>query len=145
MPTLNSFEFTAFIGIDWSDTKHDICIQPADGGEREFDRITHQPKHIEQWALKMHQRFGGPIAVVLELSKGPIVSALQKYDFFVLFPINPKQLARYREAVAPSGAKDDPSDAILLADFLAKHLVKQGRLANIRAPDNGHVTKTEIL
>ena len=22
-------EFTAFIGIDWADTKHDICLQPA--------------------------------------------------------------------------------------------------------------------
>ena len=29
MNTLASFEFTAFIGIDWADTKHDICIQPA--------------------------------------------------------------------------------------------------------------------
>ena len=29
MNTLCRFEFTAFIGIDWGDTKHDICIQPA--------------------------------------------------------------------------------------------------------------------
>ena len=29
MNTLAHFEFTAYIGIDWSDTKHDICIQPA--------------------------------------------------------------------------------------------------------------------
>jgi hypothetical protein len=29
MNTLESFAFTAHIGIDWSDTKHDICIQPA--------------------------------------------------------------------------------------------------------------------
>jgi hypothetical protein len=36
----------------------------------------------------LHQRFGGPIALALELAKGPIVSALQKYDFFTLFPIN---------------------------------------------------------
>ena len=36
-----------FIGIDWSDTKHDICIQPAGNYEREFDRIVHQPKHID--------------------------------------------------------------------------------------------------
>ncbi len=50
----------------------------------------------------MHQRFGGPIAVALELSKGPLVYALQKYDFFVLFPINPSTLAKYREAFTPS-------------------------------------------
>ena len=89
MNTFTSFEFTAVIGIDWSNTKHDICIQAAGSTEREFDRIAHHPDHIERWAQEVHQRFGGPIAVVLELSKGPIVSALQKYDFFVLFPINP--------------------------------------------------------
>lgn len=33
---------------------------------------------------------------------------------FLLFPINPKQLAPYREAVHPSGGKVDPGDAELL-------------------------------
>ncbi len=121
MNTLASFEFTAYIGIDWSDTKHDICIQPAGGSEREFDRIAHRPKDIEQWAYAMHQRFGGPIAVVLELSKGPLVSALQCYDFFVLFPINPSMLAKYREAFKPSRAKDDPTDAELAVDLVLRH------------------------
>jgi transposase len=121
MNTFSSFEFTAFIGIDWADTKHDICIQPAGSEEREFDRIAHQPQHIEQWAHEVHQRFGGPIAVMLELSKGPIVSALQKYDFFVLFPINPSMLAKYREAFKPSRAKDDPTDAELAVDLVLRH------------------------
>ena len=69
----------------------------------------------------MHQRFGGPIAVVLELSKGPLVSALQKYDFFVLFPLNPSMLAKYREAFKPSRAKDDPTDAELAVDLVLGH------------------------
>ncbi len=73
MKTLANCGFTAYIGIDWSHTKHDICIQPAGSDEREFERIAHQPKDIEQWAHSMHQRFGGSIAVAIELSKGPIV------------------------------------------------------------------------
>ena len=117
----DDFEFTAYVGIDWSDTKHDICIQPGDKHEREFDRIAHRPEDIEQWAQSMHERFGGPIAVILELSKGPIVSALQKHDFFVLFPVNPSMLAKYREAFKPSGAKDDPSDAELAVDLVLRH------------------------
>ena len=40
---------------------------------------------------------GGPVAVALELSKGPIIAALQKYEFLVLFPINPTTLAKYRD------------------------------------------------
>jgi transposase len=121
MNTLESFAFTAHIGIDWSDTKHDICIQPAGSNERESHRIAHQPQDIERWAHAMHQRFGGPIAVVLELSKGPLVSALQRYDFLVLFPVNPSMLAKYREAFKPSRAKDDPSDAELALDLVLRH------------------------
>jgi transposase len=121
MNTFSSFEFTAFIGIDWADTKHDICIQPAGSEVREFDRIAHQPQHIEQWAHEVHERFGGPIAVILELSKGPIVSALQKHDFFVLFPVNPLMLAKYRQAFKPSRAKDDPTDAELAVDLVLRH------------------------
>lgn len=121
MNTLADFEFTAFIGIDWADTKHDICIQPAGSQERAFDRIPHQPEQIEQWAHEVHRRFGGPIAVMLELSKGPIVSALQKHDFFVLFPINPSMLAKYREAFKPSRAKDDPTDAEIAIDLVLRH------------------------
>jgi transposase len=121
MNTLASLEFTAYIGIDWSDTHHDICLQPAGTDEREFERIAHQPKDIEQWAHSIHKRFGGPIAVALELSKGPIVSALQRDDFFVLIPVNPSMLAKYREAFKPSGAKDDPTDAALAVDLVVRH------------------------
>jgi transposase len=121
MKPLANFEFTAFIGLDWADTKHDICIQPAGSLSREFDRIAHQPEQIERWAHEVHRRFGGPIAVMLELSKGPIVSALQKHDFFVLFPINPSTLAKYREAFKPSRAKDDPTDAELAIDLVLRH------------------------
>jgi hypothetical protein len=76
---------------------------------------------IDQWAQSLHERFGGVIAVALELSKGPVVYALQKYDFFVIFPVNPSTLAKYREAFTPSHAKDDPTDAELALDLLVRH------------------------
>jgi transposase len=113
--------FSAFIGVDWADAKHDVCLLSADGAEREFDGFAHRVDRIEQWARALHQRFGGPIAVALELTKGPLVSALMKYDFFVLFPINPTTLAKYREAFRPSGAKDDPSDAEVALELLVHH------------------------
>ena len=113
MNTHSNKPFTAFIGIDWADTKHDICLQAADSEQREFACIPHQVECIEEWALSIQQRFGGSIAIALELSKGPIVYALQKYDFFVIYPINPATLAKYREAFTPSRAKDDPTDAEL--------------------------------
>jgi len=114
-------QFTAVIGMDWADKKHDICVQAIDSDVREFSRISHKVEKIHEWAQSMVERHGGQMAVALELSKGPIVSALQKYNFFVIYPINPTTLAKYREAFNPSGAKDDPTDAELALDILLNH------------------------
>ncbi len=118
----NTDDFAAYVGMDWADQEHAVCIQDAASGTREAVSLLQSPEAIDEWAVALRERYPGSVlAVCLEQSKGALVNALLKYDFLVLFPINPKQLARYREAIAPSGAKDDPSDAELLADFLAKH------------------------
>jgi transposase len=89
---------------------------------QEYTVLAHRPDTIEAWALLLKQRFHGqPVAVCLELTKGPLVYALQKYDFLVLFPANPVTLAKYRQAFTPSNAKDDPSDARLLLELLMQH------------------------
>ncbi len=69
MNSLTHQDYTAFIGIDWADTKHDICLQPANSEQREFGQFPHTVNGIEEWSSTMHQRFGGTIAVALELSK----------------------------------------------------------------------------
>jgi hypothetical protein len=46
---------------------------------------------------------------------------LSQYDFLVLYPINPRTAAKYRQAFAPSRAKDDPTDAALLLELLRKY------------------------
>lgn len=114
--------FSALVGLDWADGKHDICIQVAGSAERESCVIEHRPESIDEWARELRERFTGePVAIVLELAKGPIVYALRKYEFIVLFPINPASLAKYREVFTHSGAKDDPTDAELALDFLLNH------------------------
>jgi len=113
-----SRSYTAFIGIDWADKKHDICQQPAGSNDRVFYCVHHSVEKIDEWAIGLHERFGGPIAVAVELSRGPIVNALLKYDFLSIFPINPTTLAKYREAFHPSGAKDDPTDAEIAMDLM---------------------------
>jgi transposase len=114
--------FAAFIGLDWADAKHDVCLQAAGAERREFLVLEHRPEAIDAWVQTLRTRFHGqPVAVCLELNKGPIVSALRQYDFLVLFPVNPFTLARYREAFTPSRAKDDPTDAELQVEILLKH------------------------
>ncbi|HET8696525.1 MAG TPA: transposase, partial [Gammaproteobacteria bacterium] len=71
---------------------------------------------------QLRERFEGrPVALALELAKGPIVYALRKYEFIVIFPLNPASLAKYREVFTHSGAKDDPTDAGLALELLLKY------------------------
>jgi len=114
--------FAAFVGIDWADAKHDGCLQTAGSANRECFQLEHAPEVIDAWVTALRTRCNGqPVAICLELTKGPLVSALRKYDFLVLFPINPLTLARYREAFTPSRAKDDPTDAALQLELLLTH------------------------
>ncbi len=115
-------DFAAFVGIDWSDSKHDLCLVDSSTPHKEFSVLTHSPEAIDEWASGLRSRFkGNKIAVCLEQSRGPLIYALLKYDFFVLYPINPSTLARYREAFSPSRAKDDPKDAEYQVELLLHH------------------------
>lgn len=113
-------EFSVLIGLYWASAKHDVCIQYQDG-TRELAVIKHSAEAIDEWITKLHHQHPGQIAIALELSKGPIVYALQKYPFVTLFPINPTMLCRYRRALSPSGAKDDPTDASIALELLVRY------------------------
>jgi transposase len=122
-------EFAARIGIDWADKKHDVCLVKSGSTKLERTVLKHTPESIDEWVLGLRERFGGrAVAVSVELTKGPIVSALLKYDFIVIFPVNPAALASYRKAWTPSGAKDDIRDAELVLDMLVKHPEQLKRL-----------------
>lgn len=114
-------EYAAYVALDWADKKHDGCLAVVGSGYERFTLIQ-RAEAIEEWALELRERFEGKkIAVILEQSKGALIHALLKYDFLVLYPVHPATLARYREAFAPSGAKDDPSDAKFLLELLERH------------------------
>ena len=63
---------------------------------------------------------------MIETTKGPLINALLKYDGIDIYPINPTALANYRKAFAHGGGKNDPSDAMLLAQYL-QHYIDQLR------------------
>jgi transposase len=117
---MNTSPYAAFVGIDWADAEHAVCLLAGDRAEHRT--VAQAADALDEWVAELRQRFGGrPIAICLEQSRGALLYALMKYDGLVLFPLNPKQLARYREAFCPSGAKDDPTDAELLACFVREH------------------------
>jgi len=115
-------EFGAYIGLDWADRTHVISLRGTDSGKVEHYQLVHKPEALAEWVSDLQRRFPGQrVAVALEQARGAVVHALMGYDFLVLYPVNPKTLAKYREAFSPSGAKDDPTDADLLLELVTLH------------------------
>ncbi|MGH9961589.1 MAG: IS110 family transposase, partial [Pyrinomonadaceae bacterium] len=115
-------EFGAYIGLDWADRTHVISLRSADSNQVERYQLAHTPEALVEWVSGLQQRFAGQrVAVALEQARGAVVHALMGYDFLVLYPVNPKTLAKYREAFSPSGAKDDPTDGDLLLELVTLH------------------------
>ena len=68
---LTEEQFAAFIGIDWADAKHDLCLQAVGCEKRESSTLEHTPEAIEAWASALRRRFDGkPVAICLELNQG---------------------------------------------------------------------------
>ena len=119
---VSSTPYVAYIGIDWADQKHDICLYDPATGELEFSVIGSQPEAIASWVEGLSKRFqGGAIAICTEQKRGRLIYALCQYEFWVLYPVNPETVAKYRQAFAPSRAKADPSDAQILVELILKH------------------------
>ena len=112
----------AFVGIDWADQEHAVCLIDSEIQTPELSVLAQDPEAIDDWVAEIQRRYPGQkVAVCLEQKRGALIYALMKFDCLVLVPINPKQLSRFRDAMGPSGAKDDPRDASLLAELLMKH------------------------
>jgi len=118
----NPMELAAFVGLDWADQRHMLCLQVANSTQTESCPLEQKPDALHDWIAQLRARFpGGKVGIAIEQSRGAVIHALMMYDFLVLYPINPKALARYREAFHVSGSKDDPLDAEMLLDFLRLH------------------------
>jgi transposase len=115
-------EYAAFIGLDWGSEKHSVAIQAVGFNEVLVYSITQTPEDLHRWILQLEDKFGGkPVAIAIEQTKGAVIHALLAYSFVHVFRINPKSLADYRKAFSQGGAKDDPSDAQLLLEFVTLH------------------------
>ena len=129
------------IGIDWADRKHALYLIDAEGNETEGD-LEQTPEAIHQWVAALGQQYPrATFHVCIEQSKGALISALLMHDGIRIFPINPTQLANYRKAMSHAGAKNDPCDARLLAQFLVHY---RDRLRPLQ-PDDPETRKLAIL
>ena len=131
-------DFSVLVGIDWADKKHDVCEHVIGTLKYHYSIILSQPESLHEWAMSLKKRYPNqPIAVACELTKGPLIYALSKYDHLILFSINPSTVAKYRKAFIHSGAKNDPSDAFFQTEILEQHMDKldviRPEAVNVRA------------
>jgi len=119
-------DYAAWIGVDWATDQHAVCLQAADSSRVEHCSLEQKPEALRAWFMNLLGRFGGrKVAVAIEQSKGALINFLLGLDFVHVFRIHPKSLKNYREALYPSGAKDDPTDAQLILQFARLH---QGKI-----------------
>lgn len=115
-------DYAAWIGLDWGSYKHALCLQPADSSSVERYTLEQKPEALHRWFMNLLARFRErKVAVAIEQTRGAVINFLLGFDFVHIFRIHPKSLKNYRDALHPSGAKDDPTDAELLLQFVTLH------------------------
>jgi len=110
---------TIFVGIDWAEQHHDLCLLDTEG------RILAQrqiPDGLEgvtllHALLADHAETANEVIVGIETDRGLLVGALVGAGYQVL-AINPLAASRYRERHTTSRAKSDRGDAKMLADLV---------------------------
>jgi hypothetical protein len=131
------------VGADWADQKHCLVTCLPDGSQSQLHWVDQKPQHLDDFFLGLRQKYpNGRIAVVLEQSRGALLYALLKYSFLRLYPVNPRCLADFRDAMTASGAKSDPSDADLLCENGSRKKVRVKDRPQERT-SNGHHRRQE--
>jgi hypothetical protein len=118
-----------FVGDDWAEDHHDIEIQDDKGRRLARARLPegiaglsrlHEliAEHLTEEDVDPGTGFvAQSVYVGIETDRGTWVSALVAAGYQV-FPLNPVQVARYRERHGSAGAKSDRGDAHVLAEIV---------------------------
>jgi transposase len=111
-----------FVGDDWAEDHHDVELQEPTGRRLGRARLPEGVVGIARLHELIAAQLGADdepdhVVVGIETDRGPWVQALIAAGYQV-FPVNPRQVARYRERHGTSGAKSDAGDAHTLADMV---------------------------
>src|SRR5687767_14257507 len=72
----------AWVGLDWADQQHVICLYEVSTGQNAVSRLEQKPEALQDWLSQLRQRFGGaPVVIVLEQARGAVIYALLSADF----------------------------------------------------------------
>ena len=108
-----------FVGIDWAEVHHDVCVLNEQGEVLARRRIGDDLAGLRTCHELLGDLAEEPADVVIGLEKdrGLIVAGLVAAGF-TIYAINPLASSRYRSRHHTSGSKSDPGDAKMLADLV---------------------------
>ena len=108
-----------FVGIDWAERHHDVCLLDPDGQVLARARIADGVQGLARLhaLLASHAEKPASVLVGIETDRGLLVGALVAAGYQV-YAVNPLQVSRYRERHGTSRAKSDRGDAQVLADLV---------------------------
>jgi transposase len=107
-----------FVGIDWATAEHAVCVLGRDGRRIARFAVRHSSDGFSELATRLG-RLGEPASVVaaIERPDGRLVDVLLEAGHPVV-PVKSTAIKIWREAEVLSGAKSDPGDAEVIADYL---------------------------
>jgi len=108
-----------FVGVDWAEDHHDVCVMAEDGMVLAKRRVPDSVAGIGELheLIAEHAEKDEEVVVGIEIDRGLVVWSLLEAGYEV-YAVNPMASARYRDRHATSGAKSDPGDAKVLADLV---------------------------
>jgi Transposase/Transposase IS116/IS110/IS902 family len=107
-----------YLGVDWADPTHAVWVVDASGLKITASAVSHSAEGVGEWGRELDEwrAQGSELWAAIERPDGPIVDFLLDHGVAV-YPVNPKALDRARDRFRQRGAKSDPLDARVLADF----------------------------
>ena len=108
-----------FVGIDWAEQHHDVCVMSVDGQPLGRARVAEGVDGVARLHALVADHADDPAEVVvgIETDRGLLVTSLVATGYQV-YAVNPRAVDRYRDRHAVSGAKSDGGDAKVLADLV---------------------------
>ena len=108
-----------FVGVDWAEDHHDVCVMGEDGMVLAKRRVPDSMAGIGDLhgLVAEHADDDEAVVVGIEIDRGLVVWSLLAADYEV-YAVNPLASARYRDRHGTSGAKSDSGDAKVLADLV---------------------------
>lgn len=112
-----------FLGVDWAEERHDVCLLDAQGKVLTRARVANSLEGVSRIhaLVAEHVEESDAVIVGIETDRGLLVQALLAAGYQV-FAINPLAVDRYRDRHSVSGAKSDRGDAKVLADLVRTDL-----------------------